>query len=160
MKKTIIALIFAGFSFGATAQTKQQMKEELAYIQEMWGKEKKTLVNEALKLSAADAEKFWPIYDAYQVERQAYGQKRMEVIMMYADNYETMTNEKAKEIGEMTMKNNQDFDKLQTKYFKKVSKSISPIKAVQFFQIENYIDTQIKAALTDNVPFFPDVKKN
>ena len=58
------------------------------------------------------------------------------------------------------MKNNQNFDKLQAKYFKKVSKAVSPIKAVQFFQIEAYIDNQVKAALSDAIPFFPDVKKN
>jgi hypothetical protein len=155
MKKILLSLFMAGFALAASAQT---LKEELQYIQEIWGKEKKTLVNEAIKLNGDETNKFWPIYDEYQVERQKFGQKRLEAIKMYSDNFETMTDAKAEEITKMVLDNNLSLDKLQSKYYKKMVKAVGAIKATQFIQLEGYIDAQIKAAISDALPFFPDPK--
>jgi hypothetical protein len=155
MKKILLSLFMAGFALAASAQT---LKEELQYIQEIWGKEKKSLVNEAIKLNGEQANKFWPIYDEYQVERQKFGQKRLEAIKMYSDNFETMTDAKAEEITKMVLDNNLALDKLQAKYYKKMAKAVGAIKATQFLQLESYIDAQIKAELSDALPFFPDPK--
>jgi hypothetical protein len=155
MKKILLSLFMAGFALAASAQT---LKEELQYIQEIWGKEKKTLVNEAIKLNGEEANKFWPLYDEYQVERQKFGQKRLEAIKMYSDNFETMTDAKAEEITKMVLDNNLSLDKLQSKYYKKMVKAVGAIKATQFIQLEGYIDSQIKAAISDALPFFPDPK--
>ena len=155
MKKILLSLFMAGFALAGSAQT---LKEELQYIQEIWGKEKKTLVNEAIKLNGEQANKFWPIYDEYQVERQKFGQKRLEAIKVYSDNFETMTDAKAEEITKMVLDNNLALDKLQAKYYKKMAKAVGAIKATQFLQLESYIDSQIKAAISDAIPFFPDPK--
>jgi 5'-deoxynucleotidase YfbR-like HD superfamily hydrolase len=155
MKKILLSLFMAGFALAASAQT---LKEELQYIQEIWGKEKKTLVNEAIKLNGEQANKFWPLYDEYQVERQKFGQKRLDAIKMYSDNFETMTDAKAEEITKMVLDNNLSLDKLQSKYYKKMVKAVGAIKATQFIQLEGYIDSQIKAAISDALPFFPDPK--
>lgn len=155
MKKILLSLFMAGFALAASAQT---LKEELQYIQEIWGKEKKTLVNEAIKLNGEEANKFWPVYDEYQVERQKFGQKRLEAIKMYSDNFETMTDAKAQEITKMVLDNNLALDKLQAKFYKKMVKAVGAIKATQFLQLESYIDSQIKAAISDALPFFPDPK--
>ncbi len=156
MKKIVLSLFMAGFALAASAQT---LKEELQYIQDIWGKEKKTLVNEAIKLNGEEANKFWPVYDEYQVERQKFGQKRLEAIKMYSDNFETMTDAKAEEITKMVLDNNLGLDKLQAKFYKKMAKAVGAIKATQFLQLESYIDAQIKAAISDAIPFFPDPKK-
>jgi hypothetical protein len=155
MKKLLFALVL--MAMGSTLQA-QTIKDELAQIQELWGKDKKAVVNEALKLSTEDAGKFWPLYDEYQVTRKQLGQDRLAAIQMYADNYETMTNDKATEIATAFLKNNASLNKLQSQYLKKISKAVSPIKAVQFLQLESYIDSQLRAAVSDALPFMPDVK--
>lgn len=156
MKKVFLAAVL--FAMGGALQA-QSVKEELAQIQEIWGRDKKAVVNEALKLSTEDAGKFWPLYDEYQAARKQIGQERVAAIQSYADNYETMTNEKATEIAKAFLKNNDQLNKLQSQYLKKISKAVSPIKAVQFLQLESYIDSQLKAAISDALPFMPDPKK-
>ena len=155
MKKILFVLI--AFSIGGALQA-QTVKDEVAYIQEIWGKEKKAVMNEALALKTDEAEKFWPLYDAYQETRKKLGQDRMLALQNYVDNYNTMTQEKAAEVAKALLKNNADLNKLQSQYLKKVSKAVSPIKAVQFLQLESYIDSQIRAAVSDAMPFMPNPK--
>lgn len=156
MKKLLLAAVL--FAMGGALQA-QSVKEELAQIQEIWGRDKKAVVNEALKLNTEEGGKFWPLYDEYQAARNKFGQDRAAAIQMYADNYETMTNEKASEIAKAFLKNNEGLNKLQSQYLKKMSKAVSPIKAVQFLQLESYIDAQLRAAISDALPFMPNPKK-
>ena len=155
MKKFLFSVLVLALGSTVNAQT---VKDELAYVQQIWGKEKKAVVSEALQLKTEDAEKFWPLYEAYQTTRNKLGQDRMAAIENYSNNFETMTDAKATEIAKAVLANNKALNKLQGDYLKKISKAVSPIKAVQFLQLENYIDAQIKAVVSEALPFFPDKK--
>ncbi|QGW28934.1 hypothetical protein [Phnomibacter ginsenosidimutans] len=155
MKKFLFSVLVLALGSTVNAQT---VKDELAYVQQIWGKEKKAVVSEALQLKTEDAEKFWPLYEAYQTTRNKLGQDRMAAIENYSNNFETMTDAKATEIAKAVLAYNKALNKLQGDYLKKISKAVSPIKAVQFLQLENYIDAQIKAVVSEALPFFPDKK--
>jgi nitric oxide reductase large subunit len=156
MKKLLFTAIFAFVCTWISAQT---LKDEVAYVQQIWGKDKKALVNEVLKLNTEEGNKFWPLYDAYQTERMKIGQERVAAIKGYADNYNNMTDDKAKDLAMQLLKNNHVLNKLQKSYLKKMSKNVSGIRAVQFLQLETYIDNMLKAAISDELPFMPDPKK-
>jgi sorbitol-specific phosphotransferase system component IIBC len=156
MKKILLGIALVAFGANLNAQT---LKDEIQYVQEHWGKEKKTLVMEALKLNTEAGNKFWPLYDEYQVSRKKLGEDRIMAIKNYADNYETMTDSKATEIANQILKNDKAMNKLMTDYLKKMSKAVGAIKAVQFLQVEGYLDNQIKAAISDALPFMPDPKQ-
>lgn len=152
--------LFFGLSFMAFAlfSGAQDMKEDFKLIQNLWGKEKKAITSEALKLTGEEANKFWPLYEAYQVERQKIGQSNLDAVKNYADNFESMTDARAGEIAASFLSNSKELNNLQRSYLKKISKAVSPIKAVQFLQLEAYIDSHIKAALYDELPFLPHPK--
>jgi hypothetical protein len=57
------------------------------------------------------------------------------------------------------MKNNTNLAKLQSKTFKKLSKSLSPAKAAQWWQLESYIDAEIRSAILGELPLLEPVKK-
>ena len=156
MKKLFfsLSLLLAAVVGGA-----QSIKDDFKLVQELWGKEKKAIMTEALKLTAEEGNKFWPLYDAYQVSRQKIAQGNLEAVTKYSDNFASMTDAKASEIAKMFLKGTKDLNKLQSQYLKKVSKAVSPTKAVQFLQLESYIDSQLKAALYDELPFLPHPKK-
>ncbi len=152
MKKISLAFTFCVLLLSAGAQSE---KSEMDMIREVFGKEWKTLSGEALSLNTAEAEKFWPIWDQYRSDRKSVSDTRMGLIKNYADNYENMTDAKATELAKGVLKNESDLNKLKSKYFKKMSKAVSPIRAAQFLQLENYLDNQIKAAVSDELPFLP-----
>ena len=56
---------------------------------------RRALVGVNLNLSAEEAAKFWPLYDKYQKEVNATGDRAAAVIEDYTANYRTLSNEKA-----------------------------------------------------------------
>ena len=52
---------------------------------------KKQIIAQNLTLTDAQAEKFWPVYDAYTQENTKLNDTRVALIKQYADQYQTMT---------------------------------------------------------------------
>ena len=61
---------------------------------------RKAFVAVNLKLTDAEAAKFWPLYDRYQKEVQAVGDRQVAVIQDYTANFGKFTNEKAMQLLE------------------------------------------------------------
>jgi hypothetical protein len=142
----LLSLVFAGLSA-------QSAKEEVDFMQSVFGMEKKALVAEFVKPSAAQKDAFWQLYDEYEMERKELGKKRIELLLKYEENFDNLSNELAsellKEVLALTKKN----DKLVASYVKKVAKATDPVVAMQFNQIEMYVMSEIRLALADGLPF-------
>lgn len=156
MKRITFLLVFAVLGFAATAQT----ADELAQIRQILGKEKKDLIKQFMSLNEADAAKFWPLYDEYSEKRKALADDRINIIKDYANQYVGLTDDQSKALGKRYFKNESSILKLQEKYYNKMSKSVSPLKAMQFMQAENYIQTTLRSALQDAIPFIGEFEKS
>lgn len=155
MKNVIILLLFICTGSASIAQS----NDELALLREMFGKEKKDIISQFLNLSEADGAKFWPLYDEYSAKRKALGDDRISIIKDYADQYTNITNDQAKKLGDRLFKNESSILNLQEKYYKKMSKAVSPLKATQFMQTELYLQTQLRAVIQDEIPFIGEMDK-
>jgi hypothetical protein len=156
MKKLLALIVLCVSLHTANAQS---ASDELSYIRTVFGKEKKELIKQFMNLNDADAAKFWPIYDEYTAKQKSLGDDRIAAINEYANQYAGLTDDQAKSIAGKIMKNDLSVLKLQQKYFKKISKSLSPLKAVQFMQADQYIQTTIKSAVQDAIPFIGEFEK-
>ena len=131
----------------------QSAKEEVDFMQSVFGMEKKALVAEFVRPDAAQKDAFWQLYDEYETARKALGKTRIELLLKYEENFDNLSNEIAagllKEVLALTKKN----DKLLASYVKKVAKATDPVVAMQFHQIEMYVISEIRLALSDGLPF-------
>lgn len=154
MKKLFsIAIILIASITMSFAQVQQ---EEVDYYQSLFGMEKKIVVANFLELEETDA--FWTIYDEYEIVRKKLGQKRLELIVKYAEHYDDLTDDKTDILVKETIglrKGNQD---LVIKYYKKVKKVSGSKTAAQFYQIENYFITAIQAELYTDVPLVGELE--
>jgi hypothetical protein len=155
MKKLLCLIVVAIAAFGASAQT----TDELAQIRQILGKEKKELIRGFMSLNEADAAKFWPVYDEYSEKRKVLADDRIQILKSYADQYAGMTDDQSKALGKRYFKNESSILKLQQKYYNKISKSVSPLKAMQFMQAEIYIQTTLRSELQDAIPFIGEFEK-
>jgi hypothetical protein len=155
MKKLLCLIVVAIAAFGASAQT----TDELAQIRQILGKEKKELIRGFMSLNEADAAKFWPVYDEYSEKRKVLADDRIQILKSYADQYAGMTDDQSKALGKRYFKNESSILKLQQKYYNKMSKSVSPLKAMQFMQAEIYIPTTLRSELQDAIPFIGEFEK-
>jgi hypothetical protein len=113
--------------------------------------ESRQVIGEAMNLTQAEANAFWPVYERYEAELRRLGDEKLALINDYADNYKTMTDAKA---GELTSKAI-DLDILRTsllqQYLPQFQKALTNKRAAQFYQIEipllKLIDLQIASQL-------------
>lgn len=150
MKKLLFiftALILAGI---ANAQTN---KEEIDYIQSVFGMEKKALVSDFMNLDASKSEAFWQLYDEYEIQRKDLGKKRIDLMNQYADNYSNMSAEVADKWMADVIKLSSSTEKLLVTYYKKIKKVTDPVTALKFWHVESYILNSIRQAISSEMPF-------
>lgn len=155
MKKIFLTLLVL-VTTGVFAQSSG--KEDLEVIQGIYGKSKKELAVAYMALPDAQSVAFWSIYDAFEVERKALGQKKLAIIEDYATNYANLSDESADKIGKEAIKNNMDYQKLFSKYFSKYKKAVGAVTALKIIQFENYMQTAIQTEIQDAVPFVGEIE--
>jgi|688.fasta_scaffold106769_4 hypothetical protein len=158
MKLKFITLSVLAVFFGF-AGISQSYQDELDVVQSTWGKNKKALTQDFLKLSAEETAAFSPIYDDYLESRKKITQVRGEAMGTFAAKNAQLDDATAKDLVTKLMNNNQNLASLQSKTFKKLSKALSPAKAAQWWQLESYIDAEIRAAILGELPLLEPVKK-
>jgi formyltetrahydrofolate synthetase len=154
----LLLVSFLTIALGTTAIA-QNASDELDVVQAMWGKNKKALAQDFLQLSPDEVSKFGPIYDAFLESRKKISKVRAENMKIFAANNAELNDEMAKNMVTSLMKNNSNLASLQKKTFKKLSKTLSPGKAAQWWQLESYIDAEIRSAIMGELPLLQPVKK-
>ncbi len=142
------------------AQSTQNRPDEIQMIQNLWGKEKREIVRQAMNLNPAEAEKFWPVYETYATARQKLGRTRLTLLEEYVQNYKNLSGEKAEQLTKRFLKNDIMTSKLEKKFFNKFKKALSPLQASQFMQVEDYLQTTLRSAMQENLPFARDLSKD
>ena len=113
--------------------------------------QKAEMVGAVMQLSAADAAKFWPIYEQYDKELAKLNDQRVANIEEYARAYNQMTDEKADELIQKALSYRKQRSELLAKYYELVKGSLGGITAARFIQVEDQlllvIDLQIDSSL-------------
>jgi hypothetical protein len=149
MKK--FTLIFAALLFIGIANA--QNKEEVDYVQTIFGIEKKAMVSDFLKVAPAKQAAFWKVYDEYEAARKDLGKKRIDLLTKYVNNYESMAPETADSYLKDVIEQSKATDELIADYSAKVKKVTDPVTALKFYHVENYILTAIRNNIYSEIPF-------
>jgi hypothetical protein len=157
MKKLILlfSILLSGSSFAQSS-----VKDEVAILQDIYGKSKTDLVREYMGLSEAQAAAFQKIYDQYEIDRKALGQKKIQLLNDYASSYATLDDVKAAELTEANLKNIADSEKLLSKTYGKVKKAIGGLNAAKFVQLEQYLQVTIRSGIQDAIPFIDEIDRS
>jgi len=159
MKKNIFAFVCAllmVFTFGETSKA-QSAKEETDLIQAIFGMEKKAVVADFLKIE--DSNPFWALYDEYETKRKELGKERWAELTDYAENYDQLTDAKYDAVIATMISLRKSNDKLTDTYYKKIKKVSGSKVAAQFFQLEAYFLSQIRATIMEEIPYIGEFDK-
>lgn len=155
MKK--IFLLFA-VAISVTTFAQNTKKDDIDIVQSLYGKSKAELVIQYMALSGPQATEFTKVYEAYEVERKKLGQEKIQLIDQYATDYSTLTDEKADILAKRSLKNIAAFEKLHSAYYDKTKKAIGAMNALKFMQLEIYLETAIRSALQNEIPFVGELE--
>ncbi len=114
--------------------------------------DKKLFIADNMGLTEAESKAFWPIYESYQKDLQALRTKTIQFIDTYAKNYNSMTNETAKQLTDNVLSLKADMAKLMASYAPKLRKALPDTKVARYIQLENKIDAAINYELAARIP--------
>lgn len=146
------------FAIGTMTTVAQESKDEVAFLQSVYGMEKRDIVAKFMEISEAQSATFWGLYEEYEVARKAIGVKRANNIMDYAKNYESITNENVQSLVKTSFEVNKEFNSLWEKTYKKMAKALSPKTAAKFYQLESYLETMVRSEFTESIPMIDELK--
>ena len=125
-------------------------------MQEIFGAEKKSIIEQNVDLSGVDGNAFWKLYDEYETQRRELGKARIELLQKYTNKKGSLTNQQAKDLMAEAVPIRSAGDKLILNYTKRIEKATNALVSVQFYQIENYISDGIRFSILNSIDFIQD----
>ena len=114
--------------------------------------DRKLIVTNALQMTEAESQAFWPVYNEYWLEMNKILDKRVKLILDYAGHYGTTTDDQAESMLDDYFKMAEDRLKLKKKYIKKFKKVLSSAKVARYYQLENKLDAIIDLEIAAEIP--------
>jgi hypothetical protein len=114
--------------------------------------QKVAIVTLAMKLDSMQSSAFWPVYRQYEAELTTLWDQRLALLKDYGQSYQTMTDEKAKQLAEGVLRLEDQQVNLRKKYFDRMSNALGPIVAARFIQVEGQIAALVAVQLAEEVP--------
>ncbi|MEQ8304489.1 MAG: hypothetical protein RIB47_13920 [Cyclobacteriaceae bacterium] len=153
MKKLLIlaAVCFSGLVAA------QSNSEDVDFVQSIYGKEKKMIMAEFVQVDDANKDAFWSLYDEYEVKRKAFGKQRIALLEKYADEYLNLDDVSTSKIINETIALGAKTDKLLATYFKKMNKAAGTKPAAQFYQLELFLLSEVRASILESIPFIGEL---
>jgi hypothetical protein len=156
MKKVIV---FAFFSVLACSVYGQTPGDEMQMFQTMFGMAKREVVSEFVKIDDTKTTEFWKLYDEYETSRKQIGQKKFVVLNNYVKNYSKLAPPEIDKIIQDVIQLSTTQDKLIASYYNKIKKEISITTAAQFYQIEWYLQSQVRTNILESIPMIGELEK-
>ena len=148
MKKTLIflfAVLIAGVSLYSQVSYEELLRADLKA-------KKVAIVTGAMQLTDAQSQIFWPIYRKYDAELTTFNDERIALIKDYAENFEKMTDSKADAMTKQVFTLLEKRLKLQEKYYQEFAKSLNPVLAAKYMQIERQLNALVDLQIGSELP--------
>jgi hypothetical protein len=113
---------------------------------------RKALVAVNLKMTDDEAAKFWPVYDSYQKEMNALGDRLVALLGDYGKNFKDMSDDKAMKILDEYLNIEAERVKVRRAYVEQFAKALPGRKVGRFYQIENKMDAVIRYEMAKTIP--------
>ena len=114
--------------------------------------EKQAMIDQAMKLEAADKAKFWGIYAGFQKELDAIWDVRIANVKKYADSYQAMTDAVADQLAASALNNESQLTALKKKYHAQFKSALGSKAAARWLQAETAINNLMMLQLLSQVP--------
>jgi hypothetical protein len=154
-RRTSRALAAALFLVASHAATAQTVKDALELTRQSVETQRRVLVSGALPLTDAEAGAFWPIYDAYEKERRLLDERANRLVADFVAAAPSLSDPQAKAMLDEALKVEDERLRLRRSSMDRMAKAIPPRKLVRFFQIENKLDSVVRADVSRQIPLVP-----
>jgi hypothetical protein len=96
-----------------------------------------------LNLTSQEAEKFWPVYNEYQKQKNLIQQEKFSLIRNFNQNENTLSDNQLTETGDKLIAYIVQESSLAVTFHKKLKEVLPPAKVIRFYQAENLYKVQL-----------------
>ena len=105
-----------------------------------------------LNLTSQEAEKFWPVYNEYQAQKNLIQQEKVKLIRTFNQGEGTLNDSQVSEIGDKLIACITQESALAVSLHKKLKEVLPPGKVIRFYQAENQYKVQLLDELQNTTP--------
>jgi hypothetical protein len=102
---------------------------------------------------------FWPVYNEYQADKRALGDRRVKLVREYAEKYGELTEENAISMLKEMQSIAEDDLELQRDYVRKFEGVLPALKVFRFYQIEHKLDAAANFELARTIPLVEEPER-
>jgi hypothetical protein len=167
--KKLIAVVLMGASWmlgGTTPRAQEAAPQEstshrisdqdLSLLRKDLRARRKQLIAANLRLTEAEATKFWPVYDQYIGELIAINDRKFGLIQEYADNWGKLTNDQSLLFARNWLEMDIAIAQLRQHYVPVVAKVLDGKKTTTFFQLDRRIAMMLELQVSSQMPLVQD----
>jgi Spy/CpxP family protein refolding chaperone len=114
--------------------------------------QRKAVVGQNMKLTAKQAQVFWPLYEKYEDAMDKVDNRHAREIKEYAKNYQNLTDEQANRKLDEVMQVAQDRIDVQRRFIPKFRAVLPGITVTRFFQVDNKLHALVQCQIAQLVP--------
>ena len=138
--------------FIVSSMAQEKPADNMQLVREKIKTDKKLFIAQNMNLTESEAKVFWPVYEDYQKELGKLVEKTVKLIDNYASNYQTMTEEAAKELINGYLAIEGERLTLMKSFLPKFRKVLPEKKVARYYQLENKIDAVVNYGLAKQIP--------
>jgi hypothetical protein len=113
---------------------------------------RQAIVTAVMDLAPKEAEAFWPLYREYRLEMAKVGDRLSKLLVQYAEQYDTLTDEQASKIMSEYLSVEKAKASVKSKYMSRFQKILPARKVMRFLQADHKLDAMVNAELASIVP--------
>jgi hypothetical protein len=154
MKILIALLLFFALANPLPAQQTMSLdaKRDIDISRKMINDKRNTAIAYNMTFTQQEKEKFWPLYREYREAMWAVGDKRVAVLVDYAENIDVMTDKLAKKLLDRSFAVEKEMISTKQKYAGKFGRILPATKVARLMQIENRMDAMVDLKIAEGVP--------
>lgn len=151
----IVAMVLSLWLAATGFAGAQSARDSIEMIRADLKADRNALMAEAMNLTEAESQAFWPLYRSYRAEVEKATDRLVKLILEYADAYPNVPESKASEMLKQYTKVEAEVLSIKRKYLKKLEKVLPASKVFRFAQLDNRFDLGTRLSLAASIPVLP-----
>jgi hypothetical protein len=117
--------------------------------------DKNKIIADTMQFTDTESTPFWPLYRDYARDQQVIGDDRVRLIKDYLQNYDSLDDNKAKDMVQRMINIEDRTLNLREDYWPKFMKALGAKRAAKFYQVDNRLTLLVNLQLSENIPLIP-----
>lgn len=131
------------------------VEEQLKAARSALEMDRHEVVAEALPLTDAEAERFWPVYHEYRAAMEKHGRDLIARVVEYGELYPNVPDDRAKRMLRDLGRLERERVDTRISYLRKIGRVLSPSKTLRFAQVESRMDLALRMEMAASLPLVP-----